>query len=284
MKKIVKPKIVGYIHICQKPGWQRSFDILIKSVTKNGLYEATDEIRLGIVNDTGKVIPDERLVDPKFNIIYVGRSLQFERPTILHMREQAEHENCNYWYLQTKGLRHFNTPRETSILCWIDILLYWNIVKWRDAIKKLKSYDTYSCLYQYANHVFKQHYSGNFWWATSKHLLNLPKVIGTEYIAPETYILLNSPKFFNAYSHNFVSSYFINLPPSSYNTLPVTEHVMPGNNLVNNIQSVNICPPHLVGKSKAEIFGADFVEPGKAVAPVAKPVTSSVFKRKPRHV
>jgi SAM-dependent methyltransferase len=272
MKKIVVPKIVGYIHICQKPGWQRSFDLLINSVTKNGLYEATDEIRLGIVNDDGKVVPDERLNDPKFNIIYVGRSLQFERPTVLHMRAQAEYETCNYWYLQTKGLRHFDTPREKSILCWIDILLYWNVVKWRDAVKKLKTYDTYSCLYQRANDFFKHHYSGNFWWATSKQVVKLPKTMGTEYIAAETYILSNNPKFFNAYSHKFISNYFINIPPSAYNTLPVTEHILPGNDLIRNIEPVNLCPPHLLGKSREEIFGNIGTPVTKPVAPVAKPV------------
>ena len=278
MKKIVKPKIVGYIHICQKPGWKRSFDLLINSVTKNGLYEATDEIRLGIVNDDGKIVPDERLNDPKFNIIYVGRSLQFERPTILHMREQAEYETCKYWYLQTKGLRHFNTPRQKNVLCWIDILLYWNIVKWRDAIKKLEDYATYSCLYSFTNHIFRQHYSGNFWWATSKHLLTLPKTIGHEYIAPETYILLSNPKFFNAYSHGYVSSYFIDLLPSSYNTLSVTEHILPGRQLINNILPVNLCPPHLIGKSNFEIHGDHVVS--KPTNVTSKPTNVTLTPRK----
>ena len=54
------------------PGWQKSFDILIKSIIESGLYEATDEIRIGVVSKTGQVEPDERLTDPKFNIVYVG--------------------------------------------------------------------------------------------------------------------------------------------------------------------------------------------------------------------
>ena len=41
--------IIGYIHICQKGDWKRSFNILIDSIKKSKLYDNTDEIRIGIV-------------------------------------------------------------------------------------------------------------------------------------------------------------------------------------------------------------------------------------------
>ncbi len=85
--------IIGYIHICQKGEWKRSFQMLLDSIKKFGLYENIQVIRLGIVNDIGEIIKDEILNDPKFNVIYIGKSLEYERPTLLHMREKAEQDN-----------------------------------------------------------------------------------------------------------------------------------------------------------------------------------------------
>ena len=209
-------KIVGYIHICQMPGWQKSFDILIKSVIESGLYEATDEIRIGVVSKTGQVEPDERLTDPKFNIVYVGICSEYERATLHHMRKRAENETCKYWYLHTKGLRHFGTSREKSVINWIDIMLYWNVTKWRDAVQKLDSYDTYGCM----RNEFKigvYHYSGNFWWGNSSYIVTLPEKINKHYYAPEDWIGLNlQKKAFCAWNHNYNDNYYINIPKKDY--------------------------------------------------------------------
>jgi SAM-dependent methyltransferase len=248
MKKVIPKKQVGYIHICQIKGWQRSFDLIYDKLISSGLYDATDEIRIGIVNQDGKVIPDERLNNSKFNIVYVGRCMEFERPTILHMRKQAEFEVCNYWYLHTKGLRHFDTEREKNILCWIDILLYFNVTKWRDAVLKLKTYDTYSCLLLNAESggCFPTHYSGNFWWTTSKYIVTLPYKINPDYIAPETYILTGNPKIFNAYSHKYLSNYFVDLKPEEYNTLEVKDNIISNKKeMIYNILPIDLTPPHL---------------------------------------
>ena len=37
----------------------------------------------------------------------------------------------------------------------------------------------------------REHFSGNFWWATGDYFLGLPETIGSEYTAPEQYILTN---------------------------------------------------------------------------------------------
>jgi hypothetical protein len=209
-------KIVGYIHVCQMPGWKQSFDLLIKSLTENGLYEASEEIRVGIVTETGKVEPDDRLHNPKFNIIYVGTSCEYERATLHHMRQRAKHETCKYWYLHTKGLRHFGTPREKSVINWINIMLYWNVTKWRDAVKILDSYDTYGCMRNEVE-IDLFHYSGNFWWGNSNYIATLPEKINLKYRAPEDWIGLNlNVKGFSAWNHRYNDNYFINIPKKDY--------------------------------------------------------------------
>jgi hypothetical protein len=193
-------KIIGYIHICQIDGWKRSFDMIFNYIQNYGLYEETEEIRIGVISDAGILIPDNRFNDKKIKIVYVGKSYEYERPTLLHMRKSCLEDGttCKYWYLHTKGLRHFGTEKEDFIVDWIHLMLYWNIMKWKLALEKLQIYNTYGC-----NELKVVFYSGNYWWATSNHISKLPTYIDDRYTAPEEWLLLNKEKVFSVYSSGF---------------------------------------------------------------------------------
>lgn len=186
--------IIGYIHICQKEGWKTSFDMLMESIRKSNLYNHTNEIRLGIINDEGKIIDDERLKDTKFKVIYVGKSPEYERPTLLHMQKSSETDpdNTLYYYLHTKGIQHFHTKNHDAVVKWINDMLDCNIYKWENAVEKLQKHETYGCNYNGA------HYQGNFWWATKKHVQKLPVHIAEYYTAPEDYVLINRDNMYCA--------------------------------------------------------------------------------------
>jgi len=167
--------IIGYIHICQIGQWQRSLKMILDAVKKSGLYENTQVIRLGILNDLAQVIPDEILNDEKFEIIHVGVCAEYEGSTLRHMRQKSEEDDKDtlYYYLHTKGISYFGKNykehgNEEYIVDWINLLLYWNVEKWKLAVEKLETYDTYGC-----NDV-GWHYSGNYWWAKSSHIMKLP--------------------------------------------------------------------------------------------------------------
>jgi hypothetical protein len=166
--------------------------MLISSLKKYGLYEKSKEIRCGVINDSGCIIDDDRFHDEKIKIVYVGFSHEYERPTLLHMRYQSEndHDKTLYYYLHTKGIRHFGNYNENFIIDWINLMLYWNIEKWNIAIDKLINYDTYGC--NYYNENMHKHYSGNFWWAKSTYIKKLPTFIPNDYNAPENWLLLET--------------------------------------------------------------------------------------------
>ena len=215
--------IIGYFHICQKDNWERSFDIMMDAIKKSGLYDVTSEIRCGVVNDRGVVKFNYRFDDPKLNIVAAGYSSEYERVTLLHMREHSESDppNTSYWYVHTKGIRHFGTHVEANILDWINLLLYWNVHKWKIAISSLNSYDTYGCngiLWQ--GHLHQHlHYSGNFWWANSDHIKRLPNSIGETYTDPEFWICVNEPKMWcNIYTNDLAGgrNEFAALPQHVY--------------------------------------------------------------------
>lgn len=188
--------IVGYIHVCQKGDWKKSFTRICAALKRSGLYDRAAEIRLGVVSDSGTLAADDSLNDPKFRVVVVDRAAEYERPTLRHMRKMAEYdpEKTLYFYLHTKGISHFGTERELNVLDWIDLMLYWNVENWQLAIEKLQTYATYGC------NDTGLHYSGNFWWATKQHILKLPTQIGAHYVAPENWVQTVNDNKYNVYS------------------------------------------------------------------------------------
>jgi hypothetical protein len=189
-------KIRGVIHICQKDGWKRSFEILVKSLYLSGILEITEKIDLCVVSDTEM---DTSVFLPKSTYHFMGPSELYERSSLLHLRNLAEGdtEDVYYWYLHTKGIRWFGHKNEENILEWIQFMLYWNIILWKKAVYSLEyGYDTYG-----VNSSIEpsKHYSGNFWWSKSSYLKKLPSTIGSNYNDPEFWLMQMSPKVFCPY-------------------------------------------------------------------------------------
>lgn len=201
--------IIGYIHVCQIGEWTKSYDLLMNSLKMYGLYDRTNEIRVGVVNETGELINDSRFQDSKIKIVYVGKNIEYERPTLLHMKSSCTTDTNGtlYYYLHTKGIQHFNTKNEPAVLKWINSMLYWNIQLWKNAVTKLQTYETYGCNY---NNI---HYSGNFWWATADHVKKLSDTIPEYYTAPEDWILTNND---NMYCVNNCGSDFLTPYPANF--------------------------------------------------------------------
>ena len=216
--------IIGYIHICQKGEWKRSFNMLINSIRQSNLYDNTSVIRIGIVNDGSSLIKDSILQDSKFQVMYLGKSTQYERPTLLHMRASANTDPADtlYYYLHTKGLRHFGKKEEPNVISWINLMLYWNIIRWKYATEILKTFSTYGCEF------IGNHYSGNFWWATSSHIKLLPNRIETFYVAPEYWICKVMNKPFCSFKTEFGGGelYSKNISPDKYRNLTNKEAYM----------------------------------------------------------
>jgi len=180
--------IIGYIHVCQRGKWYRTFDLIMNRIKSTTLYENVAELRISVVSDSGLFVDDERFHDPKMVIVYKGVSEEYERPTLLHIQKSSQHdpENTFYFYLHTKGIKHYDTEREQNVLDWINLMLYWNIEEWKRAIDVLSQdrYWTYGC-----NHT-GIHYSGNFWWSKPSHVKRLSDHIPEYYTAPEDWVTM----------------------------------------------------------------------------------------------
>ena len=210
-------KIVGYFHVCQLGEWVKSFDLIFDCLRKSGLYETTNEIRLGVVCPDKKIIQDYRLEYDKVKICVVDIPQQYERPTLLSMSRMSEEEDETlYWYVHTKGIRHFGLPQEDNVIDWIKLMLYWNVERWEDAVRSLDKYETYGCNWNCG--PTGCHYSGNFWWAKSEHVRKLPKSIPENYNGPEDWVTIKKEKAYCPFSSGLqgFGHYYNRYPESNY--------------------------------------------------------------------
>lgn len=212
-------KIIGYFHVCQLGDWRRSFDLTFDRLKTSGLYDATSEIRCGVVCPQKNMVDDSRLEDDKIKVCAVGIPQQYERPTLIHMRQMSETEDDTlYWYVHTKGIRHFGKPQEENVIDWIKLMLYWNVERWEEAVKSLEQYDTYGCNWA------GWHYSGNFWWARSEHIRMLPSTIPDNYNGPEDWVTIKREKAYCPFSSGLqgFGHYHNRYPESNYRTIKST--------------------------------------------------------------
>jgi hypothetical protein len=193
-------KIVGFFHICQKQGWERSFDMIFNSIKNYGLYDNTSEIYFIIINDYGTIIDNERFHLPKIKAIYGGHSSAYERATLRYMHYYATNsEACNLWYAHSKGVNHFGTVNETRIIDWVLYMCYFNFENWGNVIKNLQNYQVCGCNYSKEP---QPHFSGNFWWAQSEYIKTLPFEIGIESIDPEIWLFKSNPSYKSLFDSN----------------------------------------------------------------------------------
>jgi hypothetical protein len=193
------------------------------AIKDSGLYEASSEIRCCVVNDGAEVIADERFNDGKISVTFLGPSTLFERATILHMRQAALQEQCAYWYVHTKGITHYGSVIEANVNDWVQLLLYWNVWKWRFAHDALCSneFDVYGCNYQESP---VPHFSGNFWWSTSKYVSTLPDFLDPVLLcAAEFWLCTNKPRVYNTL-HSGVHHYTTRYPTVEIETFASLQH------------------------------------------------------------
>ena len=209
MEKSSEIPIVGFLHICQKTHWEKSFDIIFNIVKSNGLYENSSVIYCVIVNDYGEIIDDDRFHQDKIKLVYAGHSSIYERATMYFMRELSEKcEPSYYWYAHTKGISHYGSNIEENVIDWIVFMCYWNFKLWRKAINTLENVDVCGC--NFLQHGTNPHFSGNFWWAKSDYVKKLPTIIDDSYWAPEFWVFKANPSFHelcNSHVDQYSSTY-----------------------------------------------------------------------------
>lgn len=172
-------KTVIYFHICCANNWTQIFDELMNNIKMSGLYDTVDEIRCVVLGDAA-------IRDPKIKVIYQTLDLSVYEFKIMElMYQDAIHEDFRVLYIHTKGITHYVSKNVTD---WVKLLVYYNIINYEFCLQMLYQCDAVGVNLQ-NNPVW--HFSGNFWWSTSRHIRTLGPITDFSYNGPEFYICSN---------------------------------------------------------------------------------------------
>jgi hypothetical protein len=188
--------IYGYIHICQIGYWRKSLSLLLDALFTSGLYESSTKIYLCVVSNAIQKIDTSFDTLNKCEVMYIGNPEEFERPTLKTVKSFscASKKEELVWYMHTKGITHFDTKKEQTVLDWIQLLLYWNVHQWKIAVEQLQDPNIYmyGCNLIGPHKIYTLHFSGNFWWSKTSWIATLPYSIGPNHTDPEFWITNHS--------------------------------------------------------------------------------------------
>ncbi len=173
--------------------WESVVSRQFKKLVDSHLYFRSDYIFFGVCSpsddDYDRFLTLIKSWDV-LNKIKIERYLinNYEFPTLIHLQNYCKNNTIGtVLYYHTKGVS--KNPNDECIKSWAVCLEYFNIENWKLNLKNLQSehfdisgalYTTFYTLIDDDNSLitqYKNYYSGNFWWATSDHICNLPNLI-----------------------------------------------------------------------------------------------------------
>lgn len=116
----------------------------------------------------------------------------YERLTLHKLYEKSLEHEFYVLYLHTKGVTH--SPMDYSIHVWRNKMLFF-LLQYTTLTLHQFEHDTADVVgidFLTDSRKYPRHYSGNFWWTTSKHLKTLHLPIENDYLAPEMWICNNN--------------------------------------------------------------------------------------------
>jgi len=203
----MKP-IYIYIHICVKNNWLTVLTNLINNIKKSGLYDIIDKIRcfvLGTLNEIPEILNDKKIIIVKNS----SRCELYERFTLNNLYDDCLKADFDILYLHTKGITKQNSQ---PVKDWVEYLIHFNMYRHKEIINLLKEYNCIGVNLQEG-----PHYSGNFWWSKSSHIINLKREIGNGYTDPEFWVTSKKHdcKYASLYLSN-INHYITRYPQEEY--------------------------------------------------------------------
>lgn len=190
-----------FFHVYLKNDFSHILLNKFKKFKASGLYEKANKIYLTLFGDIDQ--HQEFLSDLKdlyIKIEYVNitnKEFQNEADTLNFMIKKAEgyEKNTPMLYIHTKGASYTHPNIKKNINAWVRYLDLYTINKWEECVDALENNDAAGGFYV----EDPKHFQGNFWWANSSYLKNLPRVNNlniTHLNRGEFWILSNTDKVY----------------------------------------------------------------------------------------
>ena len=167
--------ICGHIHVAIIGNWWIILQQILDSVETSGLRAATSSICISVVGGSQDDVCRIRRAysRPGTHAKWAATSVvRAEYPTLIQIYSCARQtaDVRFHWYAHTKGVSHYGMPCAANVADWLQLLVYFNILKWRDRYDNLNTHDI--CGVNWREYPWP-HFSGNFWWARSDYVRRL---------------------------------------------------------------------------------------------------------------
>ena len=190
-----------FFHVYLKSGYSRILIDKFKKFKSSGLYEKANKIYLTLFGDIeihSEFLNDFKDMYPKIEYAVIANAVFNNEPDTLNLmiKKANEYEqNTPMLYLHTKGLSYANPDLKKNVDAWVRYLDLYVINKWEECVDSLKENDAAGGFYV----EDPKHFQGNFWWANSDYIKNLPKITNenvSQYHRGEFWILSETDKVY----------------------------------------------------------------------------------------
>jgi hypothetical protein len=190
-----------FFHVYLKSGYSRILIDKFKKFKSSGLYEKANKIYLTLFGDIeihSEFLNDFKDMYPKIEYAVIANAVFNNEPDTLNLMIKKANEyteNTPMLYLHTKGLSYANPDLKKNVEAWVRYLDLYVINKWEECVDSLKENDAAGGFYVEE----PKHFQGNFWWANSDYIKNLPKITNenvSQYHRGEFWILSETDKVY----------------------------------------------------------------------------------------
>jgi hypothetical protein len=190
-----------FFHVYLKNDFSHILLSKFKKFKASGLYQKANKIYLTLFGDIEQhqeFLTDLKDLYSKIEYVLItNKEFHNEADTFNFMLKKAEsyENNTPMLYVHTKGVSHTHPILKKNINAWVRYLDLYTINKWAECIQGLEDNDAAGGFYV----EDPKHFQGNFWWANSSYLKNLPRVNNlniTHLNRGEFWILSNADKVY----------------------------------------------------------------------------------------
>ena len=167
-----------FFHVYLKSGYSRILIDKFKKFKSSGLYDSANKIYLTLYGDiefNSEFLNELKDMYSKIEYGIVSNAVFNNEPDTLNLmlKKANEYEsNTPMLYLHTKVLSYTNPDVKKNVEAWVRYLDLYVINKWKECVESLKDNDSAGGFYVEE----PKHFQGNFWWANSDYIKNLPKL------------------------------------------------------------------------------------------------------------
>lgn len=159
--------VVFYHMYCVNDCYERFVNTYNKIVS-SGLIDKIQIIKVVLVG------PLKTEVYNKLNQLFktelhIRETTKSEAETLRLIWDYCQSNTCNVLYLHSKGV---TKPNHKNIQDWKNLMEYFLIENFQPCLDSLQTHDVCGVNYLPG----RPHYSGNYWWATSKHIKKLKQL------------------------------------------------------------------------------------------------------------